>query len=586
MATVDELQIKSTADMRDLRRELRTLQARLGDTGKQGGRAFDGLNNKVSAFRAKIAAAGTAVAALAGGLGVGAIVKAGSTFEDLSISLNTVFGSAEKGQQALARITEFSQTTPFQLEDVTRAFISLRGAGIEPSQDMLQIFADTASTSIDQLGAFEAMVRLVQRSAAGGLGLEEINQLDDRGIPATKILTEQLGLSRDQLSQFGASAKGANVAVRVLISGLKERFGGAMEEKMEALSTKTSNATISFKQLADEIFKSGLGDLFKDLTDDVTTFLNELTQALREFNNARLQSLKAQRDDEKARRANLASGGLQARKGSGRGTERGTVPVSDRRIAELDKAIKQLEENLAEPIVQGTGEKPSLGGDSIGGFTDLKGAIAEVKSEMSNVKEEAEEVAVTFKGELASAVQSLSLSFTNDFVNSLLDGKNALQSFANFAKSIVSQIISTFLQMLVVNRILNSIFNLGLPTIGGRPAPIGDAATINTGSQFSNFAASGGAMMRGRPYIVGERGPEMFVPHTAGSLRNAHMTRSGMGGGPTVTVNQNLNFSTGVVQTVRTEVTRMLPQIASVTQASVLEGVQRGGNFRKGMHGA
>ena len=59
--------------------------------------------------------------------------------------------------------------------------------------EMLQTFADTASTSIDQLGAFEAMVRLVQRSAAGGLGLEEINMLDDRGIPATKILTEALG---------------------------------------------------------------------------------------------------------------------------------------------------------------------------------------------------------------------------------------------------------------------------------------------------------------------------------------------------------------------------------------------------------
>ena len=45
------------------------------------------------------------------------------------------------------------------------------------------------------------------------------------------------------------------------------------------------------------------------------------------------------------------------------------------------------------------------------------------------------------------------------------------------------------------------------------------------------------------------------------------------------------NFSTGIVPTVRAEVSRMLPQIADVTKGAVLESAQRGGQFRKGLQG-
>ena len=53
-----------------------------------------------------------------------------------------------------------------------------------------------------------------------------------------------------------------------------------------------------------------------------------------------------------------------------------------------------------------------------------------------------------------------------------------------------------------------------------------------------------------------------------------------------VVINQSLNFSTGVVPTVRAEVTRMLPQISDVTKASVLEAASRGGSFQRGLVGA
>jgi hypothetical protein len=74
--------------------------------------------------------------------------------------------------------------------------------------------------------------------------------------------------------------------------------------------------------------------------------------------------------------------------------------------------------------------------------------------------------------------------------------------------------------------------------------------------------------------MVGERGPELFVPNRNGGIVPNHQ----MGGGG-VTVNQTINLSTGVSDTVRAEVLNMLPQIQNATTAAVLDTRRRGGGF-------
>ena len=77
----------------------------------------------------------------------------------------------------------------------------------------------------------------------------------------------------------------------------------------------------------------------------------------------------------------------------------------------------------------------------------------------------------------------------------------------------------------------------------------------------------------GQPYMVGERGREMFVPNSNGSI----VPNNKLGGG--VTVNQTINLSAGVSQTVRAEVMGMLPQIQEASKAAVLDARRRGGSF-------
>ena len=94
-------------------------------------------------------------------------------------------------------------------------------------------------------------------------------------------------------------------------------------------------------------------------------------------------------------------------------------------------------------------------------------------------------------------------------------------------------------------------------------------------------AAGGGTVQQGRPTLVGERGPELFVPNSAGSIKTNADTKQMTGGGGGVSITQNLNFAVGVTNTVRAEVMNMLPAIQQSTVQAVADAKQRGGKFSK-----
>ena len=91
--------------------------------------------------------------------------------------------------------------------------------------------------------------------------------------------------------------------------------------------------------------------------------------------------------------------------------------------------------------------------------------------------------------------------------------------------------------------------------------------------------ATGGAVAAGQPYMVGERGAELFVPNQSGTI----IPNNKLAGAGGITINQSVNFATGVQDTVKNEVLQLLPEIAETSKGAVLEAMNRGGNFRRGM---
>lgn len=626
MAKIDDLVIQIKADTKQLKAELDKINGKIKTTGAAGGAAFGGMAAGLSKIKGPAIAAAAGIAAIA--VSAGAIARVGAGFEDLKDSLDQVFGSIERGDAAMQKVFTFAQTTPFQIEDATKAFIALKSAGIEPSMDMLQTFADTASVSVDQLGTFEALIRMVQRSASGGMGLEELNMISDRGIDVLGILSDKLNLTKDDIAKFGKTAEGAAEMVKALTEGLQEKFGGAMEAKMDNLSTKTSNMIIAFKQLGDELFKSGLGDFLKSMADRLTAMANAIAKANRAARGERTledmgvdtsKPLSEQRGELQAT-AELAKAQADAAFDQiGKFGDRGQASRDFKKFHSMyvnamnemleldrqmfveslkDKPEEKFEAGKIEGLIDFQSKYKKLVQDSIPETKKLGDQIDYIKglmetadekdlagimgflgvkdiSEMQAVidhlqtlQDELDETA-TFSSEMQTAIISASQAFTSDFVQSLMDGENALDSFKNFAKNIVNQIITIFLQMAVVNEILNNVFNL----TGNSALPT-----------FRNTKAGGGKVQAGSPVLVGERGMEMFVPDSGGRIMNNMNTKNAMGGAPII-VNQSVNFATGVVPTVRAEVTKMMPQIADVTKGAVAEAAMRGGNFRRALQG-
>lgn len=147
---------------------------------------------------------------------------------------------------------------------------------------------------------------------------------------------------------------------------------------------------------------------------------------------------------------------------------------------------------------------------------------------------------------------------TTDAITDLITGtKSASEAFKNMANSIVRDLVRMAVQKYITDRIFGAFTSFISPSAGA-PAP---------------GRAMGGPVTRNKAYMVGERGPELFVPNGSGSI-----VPNGEGGGE-APVTVNINVSTGVQQTVRTEMMQLLPQITSATKSAVVDARRRGGSF-------
>ena len=270
----------------------KSIEVTLELDNKQYNRALKQSQSQTNSFgksaKSSMAGVASAFAAIGGAAVINSIVSIGSRFEDLQNSLNVVFGSANRGADAFARVQEFAQGTQFSVQTLTQAFVQLKGAGVEPTDKLLSTFANTAAVTTDSMGTLQAMVDLVTRSTSGGMGLEDLNRLADRGVPVFTILEEKLGKTRLELTEFGKTAEGSRKILDALTKGLDERFGTALGDSENNLSRLTNNLGDAFDNLANEIFKI-IDDDLKEGIKGLTTLVEGLADGVERLNEAGLE---------------------------------------------------------------------------------------------------------------------------------------------------------------------------------------------------------------------------------------------------------------------------------------------------------
>lgn len=256
------------------------------------GKAFKQVESNVDKAKQSVLTLKNAIIGLGTGIAVRSIINTTARFQDLRTALTSVTGSAENGAQAFQFISKFATKTQFGVDDLTETFIKLKSAGIEPTEKLLTTFTDTSAVTTDQIGSLQAITDLFARSISGGLGLEDLNRLADRGVPVFKILEEQLGLTRLEVSKFGQTAKGAETIRRALVKGLDKSFGGATAERVKNLSTQISNLGIAFTN-AQDILGQGLSKELGTAIDNVTDFINVNEELIRQLGEGLGKSINA-----------------------------------------------------------------------------------------------------------------------------------------------------------------------------------------------------------------------------------------------------------------------------------------------------
>jgi len=187
--------------------------------------------------------------------------------------------------------------------------------------------------------------------------------------------------------------------------------------------------------------------------------------------------------------------------------------------------------------------------------------------------------------QVQKGVEKVADGISNALAEAFVSGKLSMSSLGDVFKQIIKQMIADAIKAQIIKFLMGSIFGAAgggsVSSFGGS----GNASQANStlshagGGAISRYGRAGGGMAM--PTLVGERGPELFVPHTAGVVRNNHDTKNMMGGGSPVVVNQNINIETGVAQTVRAEVMSMMPRIKSETIQAMIDGKRRGNSISK-----
>lgn len=127
----------------------------------------------------------------------------------------------------------------------------------------------------------------------------------------------------------------------------------------------------------------------------------------------------------------------------------------------------------------------------------------------------------------ATQAQRIFQTFTQSMEDMLVNlFKTGKLGWKDFLQSMIDMLLRSQIQQLMAKTF--SIGSMGGVGGGGRGGLFG-------GAIIPGFLAEGGPAGANKPYIVGERGPELFVPNTSGTV----VPNNALGGGGNVTYNIN-----------------------------------------------
>lgn len=259
MTTVAELTIEMAANVARLRKDMDAARRTVDTT-------FSGINSAAENLKLTL---GGVFAGFSAQASLTKIIEVQRQFDVLNSSLKTVTGSSAAADQNMKWIREFAATTPYQLAEVTGAFVKMKALGLDASQAALASYGNTASAMGKGLNQ---MIEAVADAATG-----EFERLKDFGIRAYK-----------EGEQIRFVFQGVTTNVRNNAQEITEylkrlgdvNFAGASAERAATLDGAISNLADSFDNLALAISEGGIGKALENDARTVSETMQVMTEAM------------------------------------------------------------------------------------------------------------------------------------------------------------------------------------------------------------------------------------------------------------------------------------------------------------------
>jgi hypothetical protein len=513
------------------------------------------------------------------GLGAGVVIKgfvdAGIQIENLGVQLKALFGSAREGKKALKEVTDFASGTPFELKNIQQGITALATVRKQAEangvsfEELLKITGNTATL----LGNDFALASLqVQRSFSAGIASAELFR--ERGVKSMAGFKEGVRVNTKEsikgLSKaFGTGGEFGNLTEELAktlfgtVSNIKDAFFlfqvevskgffGALKENLGDLKSTVEDNRKTINEFAQTI-GTGLSKAIQG-TANVLKFFQEniklITEAVKFFLAFKLITFFlnlapairgatiAMLAFNKATRKNLLIGGISI------------LLINMGRLIEKTKEYLRLA-GIIDPIqleipdrgrgtdnvlIKNNAKIETLSGAIKRNFKDIFTTLQQTNSDaLGTMQLKLTTIGATIGEGLNKGIKT----FSDVFARSVILGEKLSESFKKMAQQLGVKILGALIEILARKSVELAIEKL-ITREKQKQAMLSTSNALSGLGSLKGFfgMAKGGAVSKGQPYVVGENGPEMFVPNSTGQItQNAR----GTGNGGATTVNFNIN---------------------------------------------
>ena len=530
-------------------------------------KALTGLQGSLSRLKASVFNLRNSFIALGAGLVIRNIINTGKQIENLQVQLKFLFGSAQEGAKAFDEMAKFASKVPFSLEEIQRGsgVLAVVSDDAEELAHLMKITGNVAAvTGLD----FKTTAEQIQRSLSAGISAADLFR--DKGVKdmlgfkaGATASVEETAAAFDRVFGEGGKFDGATDELAKTFSGtlsmigdkvfnfkrilldagffseLKRQFGDLnkflednakqIEEMAITIGKNLAIAIVNaakaikiltqnFRELIDVlgILLVAFGGTIKILVG-VGLILNNLTKRIRDLLGTAKEVVNPFEETAKAGEKIIITTKKQTKELEKQKKIYFNIFESHRKLIEAVDDYNLRHRTTVE-ILRDLNEETLK--DMLGKFKDIKTIIAE-------------------------GINNGITKFSDALARSIILGEKLGETFRKMAQTILVSILSYMIEMgirLAIDIAYQKIKTMWLErqkNIMKDQLRIQTAMMAMSGNPMALIGLlgfqHGGAVSKGQPAIVGERGPELFIPNSSGQItQNAR----GTGGSPV-----NVNFS-------------------------------------------